>query len=153
MNSGVASKSTSPVETSARSASCTQAVAITASEATVSGIRCDRARPPRPESCRVMVPPRFRRPTTLALAAPGRRSLPCPAMATIDRPFGRHLEDFQVGDVYRHWPRETVTEYDDHLFWMITMNPPPLHTNAWVAENETVHGRKGGADQLADSLA
>ena len=57
-------------------------------------------------------------------------------MATIDRPFGRYFEDFEVGDVYRHWPGKTITEYDDHLFCMITMNHHPLHTNDWFAENE-----------------
>ena len=44
--------------------------------------------------------------------------------------FGRYLEDFEVGDVYRHWPGKTITEADDHLFCMITMNHHPLHTNA-----------------------
>ena len=52
-------------------------------------------------------------------------------MTTYDRPFGRYLEDFVVGDVYKHWPGKTITEYDDHLFCMITMNHHPLHTNAW----------------------
>ena len=50
-------------------------------------------------------------------------------MSTIDRPFGRAFEDFEPGDVYRHWPGKTITEYDDHLFCMITMNHHPLHTN------------------------
>ena len=55
-------------------------------------------------------------------------------MTTYDRPFGRNFEDFEVGDVYRHWPGKTITEYDDHLFCMITMNHHPLHTNDWYAE-------------------
>jgi len=25
-------------------------------------------------------------------------------MTTYDRPFGRYFEDFEVGDVYKHWP-------------------------------------------------
>jgi acyl dehydratase len=50
-------------------------------------------------------------------------------MSIHERPFGRHFEDFEVGDVYRHWPGKTITEYDDHLFCMITMNHHPLHTN------------------------
>ena len=58
-------------------------------------------------------------------------------MTTHDRPFGRHFEDFEPGDVYKHWPGKTITEYDDHLFCMITMNHHPLHTNEWFAENET----------------
>jgi acyl dehydratase len=80
------------------------------------------------------------------------RVLTCGAMATIDRPFGRHLEDFEVGDVYRHWPGKTITEYDDHLFCMITMNHHPLHTNAWFAENETVHKRNVVVGNLVYSL-
>jgi acyl dehydratase len=51
-----------------------------------------------------------------------------------ERPFGRTYEEFEVGDVYRHWPGKTITEYDDHLFCMITMNHHPLHTNDWYAE-------------------
>ena len=73
-------------------------------------------------------------------------------MATVDRPFGRHYEDFEVGDVYRHWPGKTVTEYDDHLFCMITMNHHPLHTNEWYAENETVQKRTVVVGNLVYSL-
>jgi acyl dehydratase len=74
------------------------------------------------------------------------------AMTTFDRPFGRHLEDFTVGDVYKHWPGKTITEYDDHLFCMITMNHHPLHTNAWFAENETVQGKNVVVGNLVYSL-
>ena len=42
--------------------------------------------------------------------------------------------------MYRHWPGKTITEYDDHLFCMITMNHHPLHTNDWFA-GESVQGR------------
>ncbi|HVB71464.1 MAG TPA: MaoC family dehydratase [Acidimicrobiales bacterium] len=73
-------------------------------------------------------------------------------MTTYDRPFGRHFEDFVVGDVYRHWPGKTVTEADDHLFCMITMNHHPLHTNAWFAENETLQGRNVVVGNLVYSL-
>jgi acyl dehydratase len=43
--------------------------------------------------------------------------------------FGRSYEEFEVGAVYRHWPGKTVTEYDDHLFCLLTMNHHPLHVN------------------------
>jgi len=43
--------------------------------------------------------------------------------------YGRYLEEFEVGDVYKHWPAKTVTESDDHLFCLITMNHHPLHLN------------------------
>ena len=62
-------------------------------------------------------------------------------MATYDRPFGRHYEDFEVGDVYRHWPGKTITEYDDHLFCLLTMNHHPLHLDANYAENTTQFGK------------
>jgi acyl dehydratase len=45
------------------------------------------------------------------------------------RPYGRYLEDFEEGAVYKHWPAKTVTESDDHLFCLITMNHHPLHLN------------------------
>ncbi len=73
-------------------------------------------------------------------------------MTTHERPFGRHFEDFEIGDIYRHWPGKTITEYDDHLFCMITMNHHPLHTNEWFAENETVHGKNVVVGNLVYSL-
>ena len=72
-------------------------------------------------------------------------------MTAYDRPFGRHLEDFVVGDVYRHWPGKTITEYDDHLFCMITMNHHPLHTNVWFGE-QSVQGRNVVVGNLVYSL-
>ena len=45
------------------------------------------------------------------------------------RAYGRYLEEFEVGAVYKHWPAKTVTEADDHMFCLITMNHHPLHIN------------------------
>ncbi|MEI6701257.1 MAG: MaoC family dehydratase, partial [Actinomycetota bacterium] len=73
-------------------------------------------------------------------------------MTTIDRPFGRSFEDFEVGDVYRHWPGKTITEYDGHLFCMLPMNHHPLHTNAWFAEQDTPQGRNVVVGNLVYSL-
>ena len=73
-------------------------------------------------------------------------------MTTYDRPFGRYYEDFEPGDVYKHWPGKTITEYDDHLFCMITMNHPPVHTTAWFAEHESVHGKNLVVGNLVYSL-
>ena len=47
--------------------------------------------------------------------------------------FGRTYEEFEVGAVYDHWPGKTVTEYDDHLFCLLTMNHHPLHLDATYA--------------------
>ena len=49
--------------------------------------------------------------------------------ATGAHPYGRYFEEFEVGAVYKHWPAKTVTEADDHLFCLITMNHHPLHIN------------------------
>jgi acyl dehydratase len=55
--------------------------------------------------------------------------------------FGRYHEEFEVGDVYRHWPGKTVTEADDHLFCLLTMNHHPLHLDAHYAQTSTEFGR------------
>ena len=55
--------------------------------------------------------------------------------------FGRYFEEFEVGATYKHWPGKTVTEYDDHLFCLITMNHHPLHLDAHYAETSTDFGR------------
>jgi acyl dehydratase len=48
--------------------------------------------------------------------------------------FGRYFEDFQIGDVYEHRPGKTVTEYDNHLFTMLTLNTHPIHFDAEYAK-------------------
>src|SRR3954471_22105294 len=73
-------------------------------------------------------------------------------MTVYERPFGRYLEDFEVGDIYRHWPGKTITEYDDHLFCMITMNHHPLHTDAFFAERQTQFGKNVVVGNLVYSL-
>ncbi len=54
--------------------------------------------------------------------------------------FGRYLEEFEIGATYRHWPGKTITEYDDHLFCLLTMNHHPLHLDAHYAQG-TEFGR------------
>ena len=51
--------------------------------------------------------------------------------------FGRSYEEFEVGATYQHWPGKTVTEYDDHLFCLLTMNHHPLHLDAHYAQETT----------------
>jgi acyl dehydratase/arginase family enzyme len=67
-------------------------------------------------------------------------------------PYGRYLEEFQVGDVYKHWPAKTVTEGDDHLFCLITMNHHPLHINDVYAQ-ASQQGRNVVVGPLVYSLA
>jgi acyl dehydratase len=46
---------------------------------------------------------------------------------------GRFLEDFRVGEVYRHWPGRTITEADNIQFSLMTMNRHPMHCDAAYA--------------------
>jgi acyl dehydratase len=66
--------------------------------------------------------------------------------------FGRCYEEFEVGAVYRHWPGKTITEADDHLFCLITMNHHPLHLDAHYAEGSTEFGRNVVVGNLVYSL-
>jgi acyl dehydratase len=68
------------------------------------------------------------------------------------REYGRYLEEFEVGAVYKHWPANTVTEADDHLFCLLTMNHHPLHINdVYAAESQ--QGRNVVVGPLVYSLA
>src|SRR3954454_21574503 len=67
-------------------------------------------------------------------------------------PYGRYLEAFEVGAVYKHWPAKTVTEADDHLFCLITMNHHPLHINDVYAK-QSQQGRNVVVGPLVYSLA
>jgi acyl dehydratase len=73
-------------------------------------------------------------------------------MTVYERPFGRYYEDFEPGDIYKHWPGKTITEFDDHLFCMMTMNHHPLHTDAWFAERQTQFGKNVVVGNLVYSL-
>jgi acyl dehydratase len=66
--------------------------------------------------------------------------------------FGRTYEEFEVGAVYRHWPGKTITESDDHLFCLITMNHHPLHLDAHYAQTSTQFGRNVVVGNLVYSV-
>jgi acyl dehydratase len=68
------------------------------------------------------------------------------------RRYGRYLEEFHVGDVYKHWPAKTVTESDDHLFCLLTMNHHPLHIND-VYASDSQQGQNVVVGPLVYSLA
>jgi acyl dehydratase len=55
--------------------------------------------------------------------------------------FGRYFEEFEVGDVYEHWPGRTINEADDTWFSLMTMNQNPLHIDENYA-SKTQHGRR-----------
>jgi acyl dehydratase len=53
---------------------------------------------------------------------------------------GKHFEELNVGDVFKHQPGRTVTETDNVLFSTMTMNPQPLHLDHEFAKG-TEFGR------------
>jgi acyl dehydratase len=66
--------------------------------------------------------------------------------------YGRYLEEFEEGAVYKHWPAKTVTEADDHLFCLLTMNHHPLHIND-VYASQSQQGKNVVVGPLVYSLA
>lgn len=46
---------------------------------------------------------------------------------------GLYFEDFEVGQEFRHALSRTVTEMDNTLFSLLTLNPQPLHIDAHFA--------------------
>jgi acyl dehydratase len=66
--------------------------------------------------------------------------------------FGRYFDDFEVGDVYRHWPGHTITEAEDHLFCLLTRAVSPVHTDAHHARAEMDFGRNLVVGTLVYSL-
>jgi acyl dehydratase len=46
---------------------------------------------------------------------------------------GLYFEDFQVGQEFRHALTRTVTEMDNTMFSLLTLNPQPLHIDAHFA--------------------
>src|ERR1700692_1158154 len=66
--------------------------------------------------------------------------------------YGRYREEFGVDAVYKHWRAKTVTETEDHLFCLLTMNHHPLHVNdVYAAASQ--QGRNVVVGPLVYSLA
>lgn len=53
---------------------------------------------------------------------------------------GRYFEDFEAGQVIRHWPGRTISETDNSWFSLLTQNQHPVHIDANYAKN-TQHGQ------------
>ncbi|MDE2578297.1 MAG: MaoC family dehydratase [Hyphomicrobiales bacterium] len=54
---------------------------------------------------------------------------------------GLYFEDFRVGALFRHRLTRTVTQMDNMLFSNMTLNPQPLHIDAYFCETETEWGK------------
>ena len=48
--------------------------------------------------------------------------------------FGRYFEDFEAGHIYEHRPGKTITEYENHMFTLMTLNTHPMHFDAEFAK-------------------
>jgi acyl dehydratase len=55
--------------------------------------------------------------------------------------YGRYFEEFEVGELVKHWPGRTISEADDTWFSLLTMNQNPLHIDAHYA-SQTQHGQR-----------
>jgi acyl dehydratase len=54
---------------------------------------------------------------------------------------GRFYEDYEIGDVYEHAVRRTITETDDVLFCALTHNAQPLHVDEEFGK-QSIHGTR-----------
>jgi acyl dehydratase len=55
--------------------------------------------------------------------------------------YGRFLDELQPGQTFRHWPGRTITEFDDTLFSLLSMNQHPVHVDEHFAA-ATQHGQR-----------
>jgi acyl dehydratase len=65
--------------------------------------------------------------------------------------YGRYYEELEVGAIYRHWPGRTVSEYDNTLFSLVSMNQNPLFLDEEYARARGLR-RRPIIDTLAFSL-
>jgi acyl dehydratase len=65
--------------------------------------------------------------------------------------YGRYFEELEVGQQFRHWPGRTITEFDDTLFSLLSMNQHPVHLDEHYAK-QTQHGRRLVAGPVVISL-
>ena len=65
---------------------------------------------------------------------------------------GRVYEQFEVGETFVHRPGRTITESDNQLFSLLTMNHNPLHIDAHYAA-QLQHGQRVVVGTLVFSVA
>ena len=65
--------------------------------------------------------------------------------------YGRYFEELEVGQEFRHWPGRTITEFDDTLFSLMSMNQHPVHVDEHFASG-TQHGQRLVVGPLVISL-
>ncbi len=55
--------------------------------------------------------------------------------------YGRYFDELELGQTFRHWPGRTITEFDDTLFSLLSMNQHPVHIDEHFAAG-TQHGQR-----------
>ena len=65
--------------------------------------------------------------------------------------YGRYFDELKPGQHFRHWPGRTITEFDDTLFSLMSMNQHPVHIDEHYASG-TQHGRRLVEGPLVISL-
>jgi acyl dehydratase len=55
--------------------------------------------------------------------------------------YGRYYDELEPGQRFDHWPGRTITEFDDTLFALLSMNQHPVHIDEHYAAS-TQHGRR-----------
>jgi acyl dehydratase len=65
--------------------------------------------------------------------------------------YGKHLHEIEVGQTFWHWPGRTITEFDDTLFSLLSMNLHPVHIDEHYARG-TQHGQRLLEGPIAISL-
>ena len=70
----------------------------------------------------------------------------------MEEKFGRYLEEFIAGDVYKHFPSKTIMESDNNLFSLLTMNHHPVHLDIEYCKTHQ-HGKILVVGPLVFSIA
>ena len=55
--------------------------------------------------------------------------------------YGRYLHQLEPGQQFKHWPGRTITEFDDTLFSLLSMNQHPVHIDEHFAQGTQHHQR------------
>ena len=67
-------------------------------------------------------------------------------------PLGRYFDEFEDGQVFRHWPGRTITGHDITAFALMSMNQHPLHVDVEFARGEG-HTSRPAPEALVFSVA
>ncbi|MEA2103308.1 MAG: MaoC family dehydratase [Candidatus Cloacimonadota bacterium] len=57
-------------------------------------------------------------------------------MKKLQNNYGKYFEDFHIGDFYSHYPAKAITESDNNLFCLLTMNHHPVHLDKEYAAKQ-----------------